>query len=82
MATNSSREQEDVPAWKAGDDRCATHCLYRRCLLQSASISKIKNGNSLPLSKKIYQSYEQFRATIMDWSDIAERAFLDSRRLA
>jgi hypothetical protein len=26
--------------------------------------------------------YEQFRASIVDWSDIAERAFLNSRRLA
>jgi TRAP-type mannitol/chloroaromatic compound transport system substrate-binding protein len=33
------------------------------------------------LSKKIYASYEQFRASIMDWNDIAERAFLNSRRL-
>jgi TRAP-type mannitol/chloroaromatic compound transport system substrate-binding protein len=34
------------------------------------------------LSKKIYASYEQFRTSIMDWSDVAERAFLNSRRLA
>jgi hypothetical protein len=34
------------------------------------------------LSKKIYKSYEQFRASIVDWSDVAERAFLNSRRLA
>jgi TRAP-type mannitol/chloroaromatic compound transport system substrate-binding protein len=34
------------------------------------------------LSKKIYTSYQQFRASIMDWSDVAERAFLNSRRLA
>ncbi len=34
------------------------------------------------LSRKIYVSYRQFRASIMDWSDIAERAFLNSRRLA
>ena len=34
------------------------------------------------LSKKIYASHEQFRASIMDWSDIADRAFLNSRRLA
>jgi TRAP-type mannitol/chloroaromatic compound transport system substrate-binding protein len=33
------------------------------------------------LSRKIYASYEQFRASIMDWSDIAERAFLNARRL-
>jgi TRAP-type mannitol/chloroaromatic compound transport system substrate-binding protein len=34
------------------------------------------------ISKKIYSSYEQFRASIMDWSDISERAYLNSRRLA
>jgi TRAP-type mannitol/chloroaromatic compound transport system substrate-binding protein len=39
-------------------------------------------GSSDELSKKIYASYEQFRASIMDWSDIAERAFLNSRRLS
>ena len=33
-------------------------------------------------SKKIYASYQQFRASIMDWSDVAERAFLNGRRLA
>ena len=33
------------------------------------------------LSRKIYASYRQFRASIMDWSDVAERAFLNSRRL-
>ena len=39
-------------------------------------------GSRDDLSKKIYASYQQFRASIMDWSDIAERAFLNSRRLA
>jgi TRAP-type mannitol/chloroaromatic compound transport system substrate-binding protein len=39
-------------------------------------------GSGDALSKKIYASYQQFRASIMDWSDIAERAFLNSRRLA
>ena len=39
-------------------------------------------GSAGDLSRKIYSSYEQFRASIMDWSDIAERAFLNSRGLA
>jgi TRAP-type mannitol/chloroaromatic compound transport system substrate-binding protein len=43
-------------------------------------VAEIGSGDEL--SKKIYASYEQFRASIMDWSDIAERAFLNSRRLA
>ena len=34
------------------------------------------------LSKKIYASYQQFRASIMDWTDISERAYLNSRSLA
>ena len=38
-------------------------------------------GSGDDLAKKIYASYQQFRASIMDWSDIAERAFLNSRRL-
>ena len=43
-------------------------------------VAEIGSGDEL--SKKIYVSYEQFRASIMDWSDVAERAFLNSRRLA
>jgi TRAP-type mannitol/chloroaromatic compound transport system substrate-binding protein len=39
-------------------------------------------GSGDELSRKIYASYQQFRASIMDWSDIAERTFLNSRRLA
>jgi TRAP-type mannitol/chloroaromatic compound transport system substrate-binding protein len=39
-------------------------------------------GSGDELSKKIYRSYEQFRASIMDWSDIAEGAFLNARGLA
>jgi TRAP-type mannitol/chloroaromatic compound transport system substrate-binding protein len=39
-------------------------------------------GSGDELSKKIYNSYSQFRASIMDWSDVAERAFLNGRGLA
>jgi TRAP-type mannitol/chloroaromatic compound transport system substrate-binding protein len=35
-------------------------------------------GSRDALSKKIYQSYEQFRASIMDWTDISERAYLNN----
>lgn len=38
-------------------------------------------GSSNDLSRKIYNSYEQFRSSIMNWSDIAERAFLNARGL-
>ena len=39
-------------------------------------------GTGDNLSKKIYASYQQFFPSIIDWSDIAEGAFLNSRRLA
>jgi TRAP-type mannitol/chloroaromatic compound transport system substrate-binding protein len=38
-------------------------------------------GAADELSRKISASYQQFRALIMSWSDIAERAYLNSRRL-
>jgi TRAP-type mannitol/chloroaromatic compound transport system substrate-binding protein len=34
------------------------------------------------LSKKIYASYQQFRASIMDWTEISEHAYLNSRSLS
>ena len=43
-------------------------------------VAEIGSGDEL--SKKIHRSYEQFRALTIDWSDISERAFLNSRRLA
>ena len=39
-------------------------------------------GSGDELSKKIYASYQQFLPLIIDWSDIAEGAVLNSRRLA
>jgi len=38
-------------------------------------------GSGDELSRKIHQSYDRFRASIIDWSDIGERAFLNARRL-
>jgi TRAP-type mannitol/chloroaromatic compound transport system substrate-binding protein len=43
-------------------------------------VAEIGAGDDL--SKKIYASYQHFRASIMDWSDISERAYLNSRSLA
>lgn len=34
------------------------------------------------LSRKIYASYQRFRAAIIDWSDISERSYMNSRGLA
>jgi TRAP-type mannitol/chloroaromatic compound transport system substrate-binding protein len=39
-------------------------------------------GSADDLSRKIYASYERFLASITDWSDISERAYLNSRSLA
>jgi TRAP-type mannitol/chloroaromatic compound transport system substrate-binding protein len=39
-------------------------------------------GSGDDISRRIYGSYQRFRALIMDWSDISERAYLNSRRLA
>ena len=38
-------------------------------------------GTGDELSRKIYASYQDFRTVIMDWSDIADRAYLNSRGL-
>jgi TRAP-type mannitol/chloroaromatic compound transport system substrate-binding protein len=43
-------------------------------------IAEVGSGDDL--SKKIYASYQQFLGLIKDWSDTAERAFLNSRRIA
>jgi TRAP-type mannitol/chloroaromatic compound transport system substrate-binding protein len=43
-------------------------------------VAEIGSGDEL--SRKIYASYEEFRAAITDWSDISERAILNSRSLA
>jgi TRAP-type mannitol/chloroaromatic compound transport system substrate-binding protein len=41
-----------------------------------------KAGSGDDISRKIYASYQQFRSLIMDWGDISERAYLNSRSLA
>jgi TRAP-type mannitol/chloroaromatic compound transport system substrate-binding protein len=43
-------------------------------------VAEIGSGDDL--SRKIYASYQEFHSSIMDWSDIAERAFLNGRRPA
>jgi TRAP-type mannitol/chloroaromatic compound transport system substrate-binding protein len=39
-------------------------------------------GSGDELSRRIHSSYQQFRGTIMDWSDISERPYLNARNLA
>jgi TRAP-type mannitol/chloroaromatic compound transport system substrate-binding protein len=53
-----------------------------KAFLEATKDVVAKAGSGDELSKKIYASYQQFRALIMDWSDIAERAYLNSRKLA
>jgi TRAP-type mannitol/chloroaromatic compound transport system substrate-binding protein len=43
-------------------------------------VAEIGSGDDL--SRKIYASYQRFRTSIMDWGDISERAYLNSRGLA
>jgi TRAP-type mannitol/chloroaromatic compound transport system substrate-binding protein len=43
-------------------------------------VAEIGSGDEL--SRKIYASYQQFRASLMDWSDISERPYMNSRGLA
>ena len=42
-------------------------------------VAQIGSGDDL--SRKIYRSYQQFRASSTDWSDISERAYMNSRSL-
>jgi TRAP-type mannitol/chloroaromatic compound transport system substrate-binding protein len=51
--------------------------LYR---ISKDVVAEASSGDDL--SKKIYASYQQSFPLIMDWSDIAEGAVLNSRRLA
>jgi TRAP-type mannitol/chloroaromatic compound transport system substrate-binding protein len=43
-------------------------------------VAEIGSGDEL--SRKIHASYQQFRGSIADWSDISERAVLNSRGLS
>jgi TRAP-type mannitol/chloroaromatic compound transport system substrate-binding protein len=53
-----------------------------RAFLSTSKDVVAEAGAGDDISKRIYASYQQFRASIMDWSDVAERAFLNGRRLA
>lgn len=53
-----------------------------RAFMKTSQDVVAEAGAGDDLSRKIHASYQQFRASIMEWSDIAERAFLNSRRLA
>jgi len=42
-------------------------------------VAEIGSGDEL--SRKIYASYEQYRGTVVDWSDISVHAYLNGRIL-
>jgi TRAP-type mannitol/chloroaromatic compound transport system substrate-binding protein len=69
------RDEGTVKILKFDDSLLKTFLAISRDVVAEA-------GSGNELSKKIYESYEQFRSSIMDWSDISERAYLNSRRLA
>jgi TRAP-type mannitol/chloroaromatic compound transport system substrate-binding protein len=52
-----------------------------RAFLANSRDVVAKAGAADELSSKIYASYQDFRTAITDWSDIAERAYLNSRGL-
>ena len=75
LSLRKLRDEGTVKVPKFGDS------LPRALLKISQDVgSEASSGKNL--SKKIYTSYQQFRASIIGWSDIAERAFLNNRRLA
>ncbi len=75
LSLRKLREETTVKILKFDD------ALLKSFLKLSADVvAEIGAGDEL--SKKIYASYQQFRASIMDWSDISERAYLNSRGLA
>jgi TRAP-type mannitol/chloroaromatic compound transport system substrate-binding protein len=43
-------------------------------------VAEIGSGDEL--SRKIYASYQRFRASIIDWGDISERPYMNNRKLA
>jgi TRAP-type mannitol/chloroaromatic compound transport system substrate-binding protein len=53
-----------------------------KLLLATSNDVAAEMGTADALSRKIYESYQNFRASIMNWSDIGERAYLNSRSLA
>ena len=52
-----------------------------KSFVEASSDVVAEAGAADELSRKIHASYQRFRASIVDWSDIAERAFLNGRAL-
>ena len=52
-----------------------------RAFLANSKDVVAEAGTGDELSRKVYASYQEFRTAIMDWSDIAERAYLNARGL-
>jgi TRAP-type mannitol/chloroaromatic compound transport system substrate-binding protein len=74
LALRKLREEGAVKILKFDDSLMKTFLT-----LSSDVVAEI--GSADELSRKIYASYQQFRTSIIDWSDISERAALSSRSL-
>jgi TRAP-type mannitol/chloroaromatic compound transport system substrate-binding protein len=75
LALGKLREEGTVKILKFDDS-------LLKAFFQIAKDVVAEAGSGDDLARKIYASYHQFRAAIMDWSDISERAYLNSRGLA
>jgi TRAP-type mannitol/chloroaromatic compound transport system substrate-binding protein len=74
LALRKLREEGTVKIQKFDD------ALLKALLRMSGEVvAEIGAGDDL--TRKIYASYQQFRASIMHWSDISERAYTNSRGL-
>lgn len=52
-----------------------------RVFLKTSQDVVAEAGAGDDLSRKVFTSYQKFRTSVMEWSDVAERAFVNSRRL-
>jgi TRAP-type mannitol/chloroaromatic compound transport system substrate-binding protein len=74
LSLRKLRDQGSVKILKFDDSLLKTFSAVSKDVVADVGAADV-------LSKKIYASYLQFRTSIMDWSDISERAYLNSRAL-
>lgn len=74
LALRKLRDEGAVRILKFDDD-------LLRAFLRISEDVVADAGAADDLSRKVYGSYRQFRATIMDWSDVASRAVMNARSL-
>jgi TRAP-type mannitol/chloroaromatic compound transport system substrate-binding protein len=74
-ALKALRKNQSVKILRFDDKLITTFGKFTREVLADVA------GNDA-LTRKVYESYMTFLADIMDWEEVAEHAYLDSRRLA